>query len=169
MKPIIYSSLRNIVNNKQNVKLLPIKSSNIAVTTNYLINPNLYKFRMWKTDTIFNIPLDKINYKTNYIGALDYQINKDNIFIEFINGIDNEQYKKLNLSDYNLTNHNYIQNILLEIIEIKAKKNNIKKIKMDVHSNLFRYHSEFFEHGFELTGQNSDFYPYWVKIEKNIY
>ena len=150
----IFSSLKNIVNNKPKT-IFPIISNNIAFGI-YLYKPNFYICRLWQTKTIFNKPLT-IQYKSsNFIGAIDYIINDNYIYINYIDGISNYNYNLFKFNDYTLTNNNYVQDNLLQIIENKAKQNNITKITMDVHSNLERYHYEFYDKGFELTNKCSN-------------
>ena len=138
--------------------------NNIALIDYRYNNYNI--LRLWKTNVLFNKPLEKINYSQNYIGSLNYTIYKDNINIHFIHGINNDKYKLLNLNDYNLTNNNYVQTELLNITELKAKKNNIKKINIYINS-LPRFYKDFYDYGFTLSDELVD--NNLIKIEKTIY
>ncbi len=161
----IFSSLKNIINNKSN-KILPIISNNIAFGI-YLYKPNYYMCRLWQTPTIFNKPLIIQYNHINFIGAIDYKINYNEIYIDYIDGINNDNYKLFGFNDSTLSNNNYVQNSLLEIIENKARTNNINSIKIDTHSNLIRYHNEFYDNGFRITNTNND--QFYITLEKNIY
>jgi hypothetical protein len=161
----IFSSLKNIINNKSN-KILPIISNNIAFGI-YLYKPNYYIYRLWQTPTIFNRPCIRYITHTNYIGGINYEINHNEIYIDYIDGINNDNYKLFKFNDSTLSNNNYVHNSLLEIIENTAKINNINTIK--TYSNLQRYHNEFYDNGFKITDTHNHNNPYYITLEKNIY
>jgi len=162
----IFSSLKNIVHNNPKT-IFPILSNNIAFGV-YIYKPNFYVCRLWQTKTIFNKPLTIQYNSNNFIGAFDYIINNNHIYINYIDSISNCNYKLFKFNDNTLTNNNYVQDNILQIIENEAKQNNINKISMNVQSNLIRYYTEFYDKGFELTNTYLKDTNMYITIEKKI-
>lgn len=131
---------------------------------------NLYMLRCWKSKCFYNYILDD-HTNTNFIGGINYNIDKENdyIKIEYLT-VNNDYYnRKYNnpiiLNEYECQE---LKRSLIKYMENIAIYNNISKIIIDVHSNLLRYNEEFLEEGFIITQRCSIDNPLWIEIEKYV-
>ena len=171
-------------------KILPKKHLfNTAIySNNYIVEHNKYntKFKnmneyhnikCWKSHCIFDYHLEHEN-DDNMIFNLDFTINKedkDNTFIKIdYLEINNDYYNKKYFDYSNLKillkndEVKLIRISLINFIENWAIKKNIKKIIMEIHSNLERYNEEFKDLGFIIIENKKLFNPYWIEIEKEL-
>ena len=169
-------------------KILPKKHLfNTAIySNNYIVEHNKYTLKFsnsieyhnlkcWKSYCIFNYHIENEN-DNNMIFNLDFIINKDNrdnnfIKIDYLE-ITNDFYNK-KYYDYskNLLNDDEVKLILYSLItfiENWAIKKNIKKIKIEIHSNLERYNEEFKHLGFIIKENKKLFNSNWIEIEKEL-
>lgn len=155
-------------------------------SNNYIVEHNKYTLKFsnsieyhnlkcWKSYCIFNYHIENEN-DNNMIFNLDFIINKDNrdnnfIKIDYLE-ITNDFYNK-KYYDYskNLLNDDEVKLILYSLItfiENWAIKKNIKKIKIEIHSNLERYNEEFKHLGFIIKENKKLFNSNWIEIEKEL-
>lgn len=155
-------------------------TSPIKITYNYAdkyllrktINNNYINIHSWKSKCLYTIYFDDYS-NDNKIFTLDLKINKDIIKIKHLS-INNDYYEKtLGIQNYlNKLNDEETQQIktfIFDYIMSYSKENNIKKIVIDIHSNLERYNHELKDEGFvpnyEIKCYSN---PYWIKAEKII-
>lgn len=155
-------------------------TSPIKITYNYadkyllrktIIN-NYINIHSWKSKCLYTMYFDDYS-NDNKIFTLDLKINKDIIKIKHLS-INNDYYEKtLGIQNYlNKLNDEETQQIktfIFDYIMSYSKENNIKKIVIDIHSNLERYNHELKDEGFvpnyEIKCYSN---PYWIKAEKII-
>jgi N-acyl-L-homoserine lactone synthetase len=155
-------------------------TSPIKITYNYadkyllrktIIN-NYINIHSWKSKCLYTMYFDDYS-NDNKIFTLDLKINKDIIKIKHLS-INNDYYEKtLGIQNYlNKLNDEETQQIktfIFDYIMSYSKENNIKKIVINIHSNLERYYHELKDEGFvpnyEIKCYSN---PYWIKAEKII-
>ena len=166
-------------------------TSPIKITYNYadkyllrktIIN-NYINIHSWKSKCLYTMYFDDYS-NDNKIFTLDLKINKDIIKIKHLS-INNDYYEKtLDIYfNYNFNQFNYnkcknkltdeetqqIKTFIFDYIMNYSKENNIKKIIIDIHSNLERYNLELKDEGF-IPNYKIKWYsnPYWIQAEKDI-
>jgi len=173
----VFNSLLHLTNKK---------TSPIKITYNYAdkyllrktINNNYINIHSWKSKCLYNMYFDDYS-NDNKIFTLDLKIIKDIIKIKHLS-INNDYYDKTldnyrhnNIKKYlnKLTDEEtqQIKTFIFDYIMSYSKENNIKKIVIDIHSNLERYNHELKDEGFvpnyEIKCYSN---PYWIKAEKII-
>ena len=153
-------------------------TSPIKITYNYadkyllrktIINNNYINIHSWKSKCLYTMYFDDYS-NDNKIFTLDLKINKDIIKIKHLS-INNDYYEKtLGIQNY-LTDEEtqQIKTFIFDYIMNYSKENNIKKIIIDIHSNLERYNLELKDEGF-IPNYKIKWYsnPYWIQAEKDI-
>ena len=155
------------------------------ISNKYIVKHNKYNtmfrnsieyhnLKCWKSYCIFNNYIDNFN-ELNTIFLLDFNINKNDINNPFIkidylyvnNDFNDKKYnEKINILSNEETK--LIIKSLINYIEIWAIKKNIKKIIIDIHSNLERYEYELKDLGFNPTEKKCLLNPFWIEAEKII-
>ena len=152
-------------------------TSPIKITYNYAdkyllrktINNNYINIHSWKSKCLYNMYFDDYS-NDNKIFTLDLKINKDIIKIKYLS-INNDYYEKtLGIQNYlNDEETQQIKTFIFDYIMSYSKENNIKKITIDIHSNLKRYNYELKDKGFVPNYKIKCYSnPCWIKAEKNI-
>lgn len=171
-------------------KILPKKHLfNTAIySTNYIVEHNKYNtefrnlneyhnIKCWKSHCIFDYHIEDDN-DNNRIFNLDFIINKEDVDNTFIKidylEINNDFYNK-KFFDYSnlriLLKNDEVKLIrisLINFIENWAIKKNIKKIIIELHSNLERYNEEFEELGFNIVENKKLLNQYWIEAMKEL-
>jgi hypothetical protein len=168
---------------KNNILNSPILSDKFAVKHkhyNVMFKNNIeyHNLKCWKSMCFFNYNLEN-QKEENLIFLLDFNINKNDINNQFIKIeniiIDNdfydtkynEIYKKLNFF-LNNDETKLIGKSLIIFLENYAIKNKIKKIIIDIHSNLERFNYDLKDLGFIPTDRRCLLNPFWIEAEKII-
>jgi hypothetical protein len=104
----------------------------------------------------------------NFIMAINYIINEDNIRIEYLN-INDKQYSNIHRNINFLSEHDAHELAKSTIIFIEniAKENNINKIIINVHHNLNIY-NKYYNNFFQLTNCNNLDNSLQQEAERNI-
>jgi hypothetical protein len=157
------------------------------VFNNFVINNNNYKtilnnnieyhnLKCWKSYCIFNNYMNNLN-DNNMIYSLDFHVNKNDINNPFIK-ID---YLYVNNDFYDIKYNEFFKNrnkllkedetkliikSLINFIEKLGKKEQIKKIIIDIHKNLERYEYELKDLGFIINDNDNN--HFWIQAEKII-
>lgn len=131
---------------------------------------DLHMLRCWKAKCFYNYILDDHTY-TNFIGGINYNINKENDYVKIDylkvnNDFYDRQYNNLAILDH--SEYQELKKSLIKYIENIAIHNNISRIIIDIHSNLLRFNEEFLNEGFMITERQSLDNPYWIEIEKYV-
>jgi hypothetical protein len=155
----LYNNLANLIlqlqcnssllNNTNNIDIW-FKDKIIVSEEIYPIH-NYNSIRIWKSLTLFSYYFENMN-DNNYIGGIDYFIIDNILKIEYI-------------EDNN--NINIINGLLDYIINI-GKKNNCKKIIIELHENLENYNKYYKSYCFELTNERCCKNSFWIVAEKLI-
>ena len=108
---------------------------------------------------------DFYNKKYNYYYISDY-----NNYISYYNKKYNKKYNYYYKSNSLLTNDEVkmVRISLIKFVENWGIKKNIKKIIIDIHSNLERYNEELKDLGFNITENKCLLNPYWFIAEKQL-
>jgi hypothetical protein len=171
-------------------KILPKKHLfNTAIySTNYIVEHNKYNtefrnlneyhnIKCWKSHCIFDYHIEDEN-DNNRIFNLDFIINNEDVDNTFIKidylEINNDFYNK-KFFDYSnlriLLQNDEVKLIrisLINFIENWAIKKNIKKIIIELHSNLERYNEEFKDLGFNIVENKKLLNQYWIEAVKEL-
>lgn len=141
--------------------------SNNKIAIKHYVNNNLNLVKIWNITSISNYMHQNSNID-NFIMAIDYIINKDNIRIEFLN-INDKQHSNVHRTINFLSEHNAFEltKSMIIFIENIAKKNNINKIIFDVHCNLNMY-NKYYKGFFQLTNCNNLDNLFQLEAERNI-
>ena len=104
---------------------------------------------------------------TNVILNANYNINRDNIKIEYLY-INNDYYankfnEKLILTDYEYIS---LKEAIFNYIEMTAYKNGKTKLIIDIHNNMERYEYELKDIGFIKTDRRCLDNSFWYEAEK---
>ena len=167
----LYKALDSFRNNTINNSIYnPYEfCSNNIVIQKYKLN-DMNVVRVWKSNYVLSYRLEDFKY-SNFIGGIDYRVNKDNdnIKIEYLSINDIEYAKLMNCTD-NLSAQmtRLVRKSFIKFTENIAKENNITKIVIDVHENLKRFDKEFLPEGFINTKRKCADNSYWVEAEKTI-
>jgi hypothetical protein len=145
-----------------------IEESNEIVdsSSNTQVNENINIIRIWKTKSVFDYFFSIFCYNnTNFIGAIDYSINDDNIRIEYLFINDNDDKNKFydNILDENESIK--LTKSLINYIKILAKEKNKNKIVVEVHNNLRLYKKYYMNEGFIINNDKSTSDPCWIETE----
>jgi hypothetical protein len=174
----ILSSSKNVIDIKHN-SLLNLKLLSKYALNYNKINENSHSLRIFKSDDIYNTVYFKdIESTKNIIACLDYIITDKAVDIDYlwINSRDfnkhysnyNDIYNKNNNINVNFEEKEQIKKSLLNHSYNVAKFNNLDKVKIDVHSNLYKYEREYKNEGFILSNIRCVDNPYWIEAHKNI-
>jgi len=138
-----------------------------------------HNIKCWKSKCILNYHIED-DYDNNRIFKLDFSINNDDTnknnsfikidYIDINNDFYNRKYYYYSKTK-KLLNNDEVKLIiisLIKFIENWAIKKNIKKIIIEIHSNLERYNEEFKDLGFIITENKCLLNHYWVVIEKQL-
>jgi len=106
--------------------------------------------RMWKTN-MFTSLLTKDMEFANYIGGLDYRVNKDRFKLEYIS-----------------TDIEEVRSSLINYAENNAREHNIDKLILDAHNNLKRYNEFYKKYDFFPNSKICTDNPFWIEVEKKI-
>lgn len=121
--------------------------------------------RIWKTKSFMDIWYTP--FSTNdFIGALDYTIQKDFVKIDYlcVNDIDeyNVRERECKLTDEETI---ALKKNLIQYIKNIAQEENKSKIIVDVHNNLRFYNKYYLDERFVLTDRKCKENPYWLEAE----
>jgi len=148
---------------------------------NTILNDNIeyHNLKCWNSICFFDYHMENFN-DNNMIFSLDFSINKEEInetFIKINYLYVNNDYYDIKYNEYfNLEKRTklliesetkLIIKSLFSFIENIAKKENINKIIIDIHSNLERYEYELKELGFIINDKNTE-NSFWIQAEKII-
>ena len=163
-------SLYNLLQKKVEPYNFCIFADRIAIKHHTIVKDtkNNYKtniIRIWKTKSFMNLWYNR--FSTNeFIGALDYTIQKDIVKIDYLCVNDIDQY---NVSDkcckLNDEETLELKNNLIQYIKNIAQEENKSKIIVDVHNNLRFYKKYYVDEGFVLTDRKCSDNPYWLETE----
>ena len=138
-----------------------------------------HNIKCWKSNCVLNYHIEDED-DNNRIFKLDFTINNDNndnndsfIKIDYLdinNDFYNRKYNYYYKLNSLLTNDEVklVRMSLIKFVENWAIKKNIKKIIMDIHSNLERYNEELKDLGFIITENKCLLNPYWIIAEKQL-
>ena len=136
-----------------------------------------HNIKCWKSNCILNYHIEDED-DNNRIFKLDFTINNDDTNNRFIkidyldinNDFYNRKYNYYYKSNSLLTNDEVklVRMSLIKFVENWGIKKNIKKIIIDIHSNLERYNEEFKDLGFNITENKCLLNPYWFIAEKQL-
>ena len=181
---LILSNDINSILPKPNIFNTPIFSNKYIVkhnSYNTLFHNSIeyHNIKCWRSICIFHYYINDSN--NNELFKVDFKVNKNDINNSFIQidyfEVNNDYYDKKYNSIYPnqdikiiLTDDEtkLIKKAVLKFIENFAIKQNINKIIMDVHSNLYRYKYELEEEGFTITNNKCYLNPFLIQIEKII-
>ena len=159
--------LKKILNDEQinkNWLASSICNEKIMIRHN-TIDRNINMIRIWKTNTIFDYYYDEFSCQ-NFIGCLDYMTKSDCIKIDYMN-VNDSKFIYLN-RDSNILDEEEIREVtsmLIDFLKKLAKKENKKRIVIDVHQNLKIYKRYYEREGFIATNNKCYDNPYWVEAE----
>ena len=163
-------SLYNLLHKRIEPYKVCIYADRIAIK-HHTINKdtkNDYKtniIRIWKTTSFLNIWYNRFS-TTDFIGALDYTIQKDFVKIDYlcVNNIDeyNVRYKDCKLTDEETIE---LKKNLIQYIKNIAQEENKSKIIVDIHNNLRFYNKYYVDEGFVVTDRKCTDNPYWLEAE----
>ena len=142
----------------------------IAVEHYFINNCNMNVIRIWNVKSIYNWWNQKSSLN-NFVMAIDYKINKDEVKIEYFNinhrKDDVENCKNIK-NDVLTENEIYeLLNSTIIFIENIAKENNKNKIIIDVHNDLEIY-NKYYKDFFQLTNRKTSDIPFWLEVERII-
>lgn len=124
-------------------------------------NPS-HSIRIWKSNTLCNQWYNDLQ-TNSFVAALDYQIRKDDVKIEYMNVNDNEciySEKPIRQSEAIYLHHELL-NFIKRIAEVEQKS----KVIIDVHENLRIYNKYYKDEGFQLTNRKAKDNPFWKEVE----
>jgi len=147
------------------------------------IDNNSIYIQSWQSKCLFNFYFQEFS-DYNKIFMLDLKINNDILKIEKLSINNDYNDKTLDIYfKYNYYHYDYnkyknkltdeetqqIKKFIFDYIMSYSKENNIKKIIIDIHSNLSRYNLELKDEGF-IPNYKIRCYsnPYWIQAEKYI-
>ena len=166
------------------LKSLPhLSKLNSFYSDKYIIRQTIYdnykyNYLCWKSKCLYNIYFDEYSYYRK-IFALDFNITKDMLKIKHL-AINNDYNDKNSYTNYynkydydkdkvTLTDEESteVKIYVFDLIKNIAIKKNVKKIIIDIHSNLERYNYELKTEGF-IPNYDIKCYdnPYWIRAEK---
>jgi len=124
----------------------------------------LHRYRICKTKLLFDYAGNDYTPLNNYVAALDYSVNPDNIKIEYIN-VDNCENNNYNDFYFDEKQTFELKKSLIAYVKNLAKEENKNKVIVDVHHNLNTYNLLYSTEGFKVTTRNSIHGPHWIEIE----
>ena len=159
----VFTPLNNSIRTADELSTkLPVTDLNIA--TQRGADSILHRYRVFKTKLLFDYAGNDYKNLNNYVAALDYSINTDNIKIEYIN-VDNCENNNYNDFYFDEKEGFELKKSLIIYVKNMAKEENKNKIIVDVHHNLNTYNSLYLKEGFSITTRNSTRSPQWIEIE----
>ena len=137
--------------------------------TRIAIKHSIYKkinrIQIWRTKSLFDYWYDDFHYcSKNFIGGLDYIVHDTFIKIIHLN-INDGEIKNLYNHCLNEYDAEELVNSLISFVKLVAKKENKKKIMIDVHHNLRIFMKYYWHHGFETTNRKCIDNPFWIESE----
>jgi len=115
-------------------------------------NTNMFTSEMTEDMNSLSYFLPNSNTKSNFIGALDYYINKDRLKLDYFKATTEQ-----------------VRSGLLKYAENNAKECNINKLIIEVHGNNIEKYNEFYKkYNFYPNGKVCRPNPFFVEIEKKI-
>ena len=157
--------LFELLKNNENSSLYNCKciyENRIAIK--YSIYKKINRIQIWRTKSLFDYWYDDFHYcSKNFIGGLDYIVHDTFIKIIHLN-INDGEVKIYNhcLNEYDAEE---LMNSLIAFVKLVAKKENKKKIIIDVHQNLRIFMKYYWHQGFENTDRKCIDNPYWIESE----
>jgi len=136
------------------------------IAINFFSEDEFNFIRIWKTKVLFNLWYDNFNCR-QLIAALNYEITKDYIKIDYLNINDGDGYSESNFV-LNLNESETIKKALLQFIKNLAIKEKKKKIIIDVHENLRIFNKYYKNEGFVTTTHRCHDNRFWIEAELNI-
>ena len=163
------SALNELLINNDNPNLYNCKciyEDRIAVQ--HYLHKNRHIIRIWKTKSLFDYWYNDFHdYSRNFIGALEYTINDEDIKIDYL--YINDSSNNINFRLYNNPLDEYesedLFKSLINFIKIIGKKEKKYKIIKDVHKNLRIYEKYYYYNGFKVTDRKSIDNPFWIETE----
>jgi hypothetical protein len=176
----IFNSLSHLLN--KNTSAFKYNYADKILLKKTIVNNSQY-IESWQSKCLFNYYFQEFsNY--NKIFTLDLKINNDILKIKNLS-INNDYYEKILEINYNYNYYHYdynkyknkltdeetrqIKKFIFDYIMNYSKENNIKKIIINIHSNLERYNLELKDEGL-IPNYKIKLYsnPYWIQAEKYI-
>lgn len=159
-------SLYELLNNNDNESLYTCKciyTNRIAIKHN--IEKKMHTIRIWRTNSLFDYWFDDFNHSNkNFIAALDYTIHKNYIKINYlcVNTIEYNHLYNNSLDEFETED---LIKSLVQFVKLVTKKENKKKIILDVHKNFRIYEKHFYYLGFQITNRKCTDNPFWIQSE----
>jgi len=169
LKPTTIFSNFNELHQYLRIGRVPKQPFNVysnKMMVNQTVDNNINIFRICKTKLSFDYAGNDYTPFNNYVAALDYSVNPDNIKIEYINvdNCDNDNYNDFYFDEKEAFE---LKKSLIAYAKNLAKEENKNKVIVDVHHNLNTYNSLYLNEGFKVTDRNSTHGPHWIEIEYN--
>jgi len=114
-------------------------------------NSTMFTSKMTENMNCFSHIYPEHNLKSNFIGALDYYINKNNLKLDYLNATTEQ-----------------VRSGLLKYAENNARGHNINKLILDVHNDSKIYNKLYKKYDFYPNGKWCDDNPFYIEIEKKI-
>ena len=120
--------------------------------------------RICKTKSYFGLWYDDFS-ASNFLAALHYKINNNDIKIEYMNLYDNEHTYYVDCVQLTNVESRRLNKSLIQYIKNLAKKENKRKVIVDVHRNLRIFNKYYLPAGFVATNRKSEGNAFWIEAE----
>lgn len=147
-----------------NMPKQPFNVYSNKIMINQTIENDVNIFRIFKSKVLFDYTGNEYKNMNDFIGALHYSINPDNIKIKYMD-IDICKNDDYNDFCFNEKEAFEIKKSLIAYVKNLAKEEKKSKIIVDVHHNMKTYNSLFLKEGFTITARKSNHNPHWIEIE----
>jgi hypothetical protein len=134
----------------------PDKSHKSFMRIDKFINNGLFGTTLWG-DVKPIAGVDVVINTSEQLSCVEYYMIND---VRFARSHTNIYGEPLTIEESEL-----IKNIVFEYVDNISKTHNMKKIQLDIHSNLKDY-SNIKQYGYELTDIESNDNPFWIKTFK---
>ena len=139
--------------------------------TSNLDNEKVNRIRLWKSKTFLNCWYNDMTSR-NFIAALDFNIKKDFVKLEYFNVNDYKDPDNIYRGTTSAMTDKEIKDTkeeMIDYIKLVARKENKPKIIVDVHNNLRIFNNDYKSEGFNITERKCEDNPYWLEAEFILY